>query len=161
MQNETDYLTKIKEGYPRSHLIDIQLVIQYAYRAVLDLTSGKGANPIFDTPQKEWFSGLLRYIAVDSFLERACGEMKLLKGISPVWSPLTDSESGVLGSAARERMIAAPAGWLEIGFEVFLSVEVWILKFLLAGSLSKSLNSAHALLCFAHRVCASGFVRPI
>lgn len=95
MNINSDSLTDIQEDWPHGHQLIIKLFLKYANQAVRETTVlANTRNPIFDTPNRPFLSGMIRFGAVDYFLERAC-KMKLLPGINPVWIPLTKGEGVV------------------------------------------------------------------
>jgi hypothetical protein len=95
MNINSNYITRIQEDWPHGHQLMIKLFLKYANFAVREITvMAKTRNPIFETPNRPFLSGMIRFGAVDYFLDRAC-KMNLLPGISPQWIPLTKGEGVV------------------------------------------------------------------
>lgn len=95
MNIDPEFFTKIQDEWPHGHQLILKLFLKYANTAVRELTVlANTRHPIFDTPNRPFLSGMLRYGAVDYFLHRAC-IMNLLPGITPQWVPLTEAEGGV------------------------------------------------------------------
>ena len=91
----TEFFNQIQEDWPHSHQLVLQLFLKHANLAVRETTVlANTRNPIFETPNRSFLSGMIRFGAVDYFLERAC-KMNLLPGIKPQWIPLTKGEGVV------------------------------------------------------------------
>jgi hypothetical protein len=106
MNVDAEFLTKIQEDWPHGHQLILQLFLKYANYAVREITVlPKSRNPIFETPNRTFLSGMIRYGAVDYFLDRAC-QMKFLPGIKPRWIKLEGIVSALVLEGKYTSLIA-------------------------------------------------------
>ena len=101
MKNNPSYLTKIQADWDITNLLHLQLLLRYAYTDVKEVTR-PDKNPVFSTPNRSFLAGMIRFGAVDYYLERGCA-MGLLNGITPVWRDLKEPDANDEAKGATPR----------------------------------------------------------